>query len=247
MLYAFLYEVVKPTKQLAAELASFGYLYQITSILLMGPDMPLDFVGELENLIFKHHRLYSAIYPPMAIKEKYHRLLHVPDTIGRMGTNLTCWATERKHTRVKGETTFLFDHIEKTSVLGLVERQLMDWSSDRWFSEVSLVDARVAHMDGTTIESSTTAHLKCGMVHKGDLIYIEEHDRRHIVGQVVAFFSIGDGMCVHVKLLQPTGEDEYWSSEPMVDSIVDVSSIIAPLFWSPRRGHRVRIIVPVTQ
>ena len=247
LLYAFLLEVVKPTKQLTAELASFGYLYRITSILMMGPDMPLSFIGELEDLIFKHHQIYSGVYPRLAIKEKYHRLLHVPDTIVRIGSNLTCWATERKHTRVKGETTFLFDHIEKTSVLGLLEKQLMDWSSEHWFRENSLVNARIGHANGLTIETSTAAHLKCGMLYKGDLIYIDEGDRRYAVGQVVAFFAIGDDMCVHVKRMTPTDEDEFWLSDPMVDSIIDVSSVMTPLFWSPRQDHRARIIVPVTR
>ena len=243
LLYMFLVKVVKPSGKLKAELVCFGFLHRIVSLFMMGADLPNDRLDEIDDLIYKHHKLYIEIYPPLAVKEKYHRLLHCTDSARRMGKHLSCWVTERKHSRVKRESTYLFNHNEKTSVLGLVEKQLSEMSSDGWFDDESLINPRVGCIDGKKIETSNYAHLKCGMVHKADMVHINTDDGHFVVGQVVAFFAIDNDVCVNVKLLTPLADEEScWSSHAMVDSIIHASSVIATLFWSDRRGQRIRVI-----
>ena len=83
------------------------------------------------------------------------------------------------------------------------------------------------------------------MVHKDDMTYID-YDGRSVVGQIETFFSVEGEIFAKVKLLTMVGDDAAcWTSVPMVDTIIDVSTISTTLFWSDRRGSRIRILPPV--
>ena len=73
-------------------------MVRILEILRLGEKAKLH-LSELTVCIAEHAELCREIYP-YAAKPKFHYLFHVPDCIRRFG-NLNCFATERKHKKVK--------------------------------------------------------------------------------------------------------------------------------------------------
>ena len=96
--HAFQMEVLASTGILPQHQHCLEKMVRILEILRLGEKAKLH-LSELTVCIAEHAELCREIYP-YAAKPKFHYLFHVPDCIRRFG-NLNCFATERKHKKVK--------------------------------------------------------------------------------------------------------------------------------------------------
>ena len=96
--HAFQMEVLASTGILPQHQRCLEKMVRILEILRLGEKAKLH-LSELTVCIAEHAELCREIYP-YAAKPKFHYLFHVPDCIRRFG-NLNCFATERKHKKVK--------------------------------------------------------------------------------------------------------------------------------------------------
>ncbi|CAE7263312.1 unnamed protein product [Symbiodinium sp. CCMP2592] len=96
--HGFQVEVLASTGILPQHQRCLEVLARILEILRLGDRAKLH-LSELTLCIAEHAEICREIYP-YAAKPKFHYLFHVPDCIRRFG-NLNCFATERKHKKVK--------------------------------------------------------------------------------------------------------------------------------------------------
>ena len=237
--------VLGPANLIRCHTASFLMMCEIVELLELG-DAACSHLPRLQQLITKHHSAFVEIYP-MHVKPKLHYLLHIPSCIERLGKNLNCFATERKHRGVRKNASSIVRHHDITLTRDQVncqvnlfedatacyENQLERPINATW--ALDLVAALVP--EAVNVKAATRAQLaQCGLVCRGDVVLIHERGNS-CVGEVRNFFAaLGpDGglltCLLHAAFYQHV-DSTRWSTAAPTQKAVDVVSVKAVLMYT---------------
>ena len=99
-------------------------------------------------------------------------------------------------------------------------------------------------INGQFLSHSDDAVLKCGPVHRGDIIWL----RIGIVGRVVRFWRSKGSPCINVQLDELTrcnaNDPEEFSDRTGPPKFVDAESIVDACMWIDKRSGVIKVIAP---
>ena len=240
LLAAIIDDFITPRGILPLHAKCFQLIAEIVAILSLGPEGAMPFCNVLRALIEKHADLYVQIYPDQ-VRPKFHHLFHIPDNMEYVGKLLSCFVTERKHRATKAASRELFRHIEHTVIVDLVNRQCAFAASvESPFKAYYLVGRRSISIGGLEMHTSGQAHLPCGYVHKGDLVFCTALT----VGKIIRFLQFGEQIVAETSMLQRI-DDTRWAMAGLENLLfLQVSTIVSPLIYAKVDADTIRIIVP---
>jgi hypothetical protein len=245
LMNAFMQDVAKPLGILPDHIRSFELLTAIVDLLKLGPTAAAERSNDLRRLVQEHHETFLAAYGSTNVKPKWHHMLHLHEHGSTVGRMLSCFVTERKHKSVKSAATWAFNQYENTVLRTLLYRQVNTLSDDMHFASECLVKPQSDDFSGTVVRRSTVASLRCGDVHKGDIVVCVGHR----VMEVVFFLDLpGTSTSVYWqgKPLNRYGDSRTtWSRQPEpLDLVYLASDIVSPVPWAHREGGLINIVPP---
>ena len=245
ILFAFMVDVFQAEGVIDEHVRCFILMYEIIEITRLGCYDAVPFADYMKRAILEHHALFKKLYGETfdnAVKPKFHHLLHIPEDMLFHLILLSCWVTERKHKDVKSAAKHVFNRVEHTATVDLVNRQTHRFvTADNLFSAQYLVSPQPARHPQPGFVS-VAAVLRCGQVRKGDLVYMRDNR----VGQVLSFAEAHEQKLVAVGMLRPCGVDRWCTMDEMpVVEIYDCDEIVAPLIWYSPSADVIRIITPM--
>lgn len=145
---------------------------------------------------------------------------------------------------VKSACLNVFRHFEPTVAADLVNRQVESFQDDdrRLFSRMHLIRPSVVTMGNYTLHTSSAALLPCGEVHRGDIVAA----RQQMLGQVVQFWSDGDGAIV-VSIIVYRRDADCPSSFHVGEgyAVIDAEDVIQSVMWCERSMGLIRAVLPI--
>ena len=240
---SFLEQAIEPRGLLVEHCRCFKVMARIIALLQLGPTGATLHVEELRALISEHHDAYTRLYSRLAIKPKWHHMIHLPEQVSSLGKALSCFVTERKHKQVKAAATWTFKNYEHTVLRSLLHHQTVAMSNPNMWSAVS-VHGTHHNAAGVSMDRALVARLPCGAVHRTDLVALVDK----AVGEVVCFWAAPGtaDVLVQVRPLSPTSSANVWarSRAPDGDRFSPVSDVVATLIFADRFDGTVHVLLP---
>ena len=216
------------------------YLFHIyVGVLSTGPDEAPKYVEQLRRIQTEFHELFAML--STSFKAKLHQMYHILDGIEWLGKALSCFVTERKHRVVKAASLHVFRHIEHTVLADVLHKQCSQFAEG-----VDLFKERILYRPSplTGVEGllrSAAAVLPCGMLHRGDIVWLR--DCR--CGRILNFFEFDESIFVHVAILanidaEPSRLDETRQSREFVDS----RSVVDSCTWYYESRIEIKVVIP---
>lgn len=174
--------VLVPLGILGRHIACFNKLCVIIEVLKLG-DEAVNHVTFLRDTIKEHHELYIELYGLDETKPKLHYVMHLPD-LQRLGINLSCFVTERKHRLCKAVGARTFAHFESVLLQDVLLANLGSYFSGQGLEleelekntplgDEDLFEAfRVNYPGTSSVFVSTSATLAFGTVKRRDLVLL---------------------------------------------------------------------------
>ena len=231
---------------------SFRLMDKLLKFFALGTESVVKHLIQIEQTNDSHAVLFAALYPQV-IKPKFHHLFHVIDHMKQINRLCSCFVTERRHRLAKTPAANIFNNYEKTlttTQLCLMADRMGKTVFEPAFLEhpqhlpVDIVAAIQTAMPGIAgLAVSTSAHLLCGVVKKGDVVMIA--DQR--VGEVQQFFSFSfEGKCQVFAVLRERDRTQgslRYSAANGQTVVLQSHSIVAPLIYGTDVGS-IRIVLP---
>ena len=241
IVHAFLTDVVEPLGMLHDHIECFRLLVLIVQIFSLGPSGATRHLARAQQAIIDHGELYVSLYPN-AVKPKFHHLLHICENVQTLGALLSCFPTERKHRVVKSRALHVFRNFEHTVLRDLVNEQLEKLGEETQYAEVCLVQPQSVKVNGDELSKSTIAHLPCGGVHAGDLVFCTDG----LVHQVVGFWESAGNVALQTVPLQNLPDGSWFKSVHRM-SFVDAGACICSLAFAKRQRGVFRVVLPLVR
>lgn len=244
LLASFLEQAIEPRGLLAQHCRCFKMMARIIALLQLGPSGATQHVDELRALISAHHDAYVSLYPKLAIKPKWHHMMHLPEQVGSLGKALSCFVTERKHKQVKAAATWTYKYYEHTVLRNLLHHQSVAMDNPAMWSAVSMHGV-LHNVDGVSMDRAFVARLPCGAVHRTDLVGLVSK----VVGEVVCFWAPAGtaDIVAQVRPLLPTASANVWArSNATSDVFVPATDIVATLIFASRSDGTVHALLPAS-
>ena len=247
ILACYVTETIGETNKLYPHVVCYNLLHTIIGILSFGPTDTLPYAATLRDLLQSWAPLFIELYPAVSAKPKFHNFFeHMVDDMIRIGKNLSCFVTERKHRTTKRTALFVFRHIDNTVIKGMLNRQCESLLQDgeSLFCRKSLTGCKTIVVGGQTFKLSKQALLPCGSVRRDDVVWLI--DRR--VGKVLNFWAtdLTDVLIVQLMLYSAADDNGVrWNIGDPVVTIVDTESIIDAVIWAALSPSVIRVIPPI--
>ncbi len=242
----FLDVIVKPMGVCEHHADCFRLLVGIVAILSMDPEMVFARVEMLQHLIEAHREALVILYGHIqgSVKPKFHHLQHVPQNIRFLKKSLSCFTTERKHRETMSRALNAFRNVEHTVVHDMVSMQVQTFMDrESLFKEEFLRDPRDHIIRGIQFSTSTVACLRCGDVHRGDVVMLTTKD----VGEVQRFWMHGDRIMVVLHhWRRVVGDDQcLWRrSAEQVDAFLMAHAVLSVCAWLDVGDGITRVLQP---
>ena len=246
--------VLRPAHRLPLHCECFLLLCRIVRIMQLG-DRACQRAHLLEDLIQQHALLFRQLYPD-AVRPKLHYMLHIPATLQRLGVNVSCFVTERKHRETRRAAASIFRHFEKTLTLNGLNRHVQQLQDPLMFQPTRLDKPTRAEWalpclqdimpEAVEARSATRAQHTCGLICRGDVALVQRGENAH-VGQVLVFLegtSSTGRVMQYVLLAEYTAlfEDQ-WSTLDATPRLHELSAVKATLVHAPSGGDRICVLL----
>ena len=226
----------------------FWLLNQILLILSLGSDGAVPHIPLLRRTVEEFADLFVASVPFSQVKPKFHHLLHIPDQMAFLNKCLSCFVCERKHRSTKRAAVYVFRHIDNTVLKDLVNRQCETFRDG---SGASILQARFLappirqlEVHGVALKFSKGSVLPCGLVRRGDLVYLVDN----VVGRVVNFWQgcvEGSPILTEVTVYPRDPASPYKVLYGSDVRFVDTADIVDAVIWAVGTvGQSIRFIPP---
>ena len=167
-------------------------LHRFCGILATGSEKPMEHIDRLRRIIQRLHAKYVQLFTKL--KPKLHHMHHILDAMEWLGKCLSCFVTERKHRAVKDIALHVFRHMEHVVITDIVNQHCEQVQTGHdLFEEEFLVEPRELAWDNSVLVSNK-AVLKCGVVHKGDIVFFGSG----VCALVKRFWAISEAQFVEV-------------------------------------------------
>jgi len=104
--------------------------------------------------------------------------------------------------------------------------------------ECYLVNPVAAEIIGLSFSRATVAHLSCGQVHRGDLVWMDDNS----LAEVMCFFGDSTSVLVFLSMFTSIDNNEWIRSSNEV--IRPASSIMTAVSWVKKRAGVVWVLPP---
>ena len=229
------------TPSLADHIYCLGLLWEIVSILSLGPDDSMQHIDVLKGLIEAHAKLFAVLYPSAA-KPKFHHLMHLVKHARYVGKILSCFVTERLHKTSRKASLHVFRHMEHTVLADVVNRKCNQVRSDtNLYLTNFIVNATPLNNE---VSFSDRCLLRCGEIFCNDIVWL----RCDTVGKVVRCWEKHASGEVVLELcpFARRGVEAHIVVETMnaPSLFVPASMIIDACAWAYKEPGIIRVILP---
>jgi len=256
LIRAFLEMVLRPTGKLPLHTQSCVQLCSMLDILTLG-DTAVSYRATLKGIVEEHHRLFVLAYGRDCVIPKYHYVMHIPEVLGKLQINMSCFVTERKHRMTKALAAHTFGNFELALTRGLVAKQAEGMVADVNLFEPTYLQKAV---DGgwalphfqSVLPSATAVHtasaivLEIGSVKRNDFVYLRS-EGASMVGSILRFFRVAgasdDQFFGHLEIYRHLQGSE-WSSKGATDMLLPCACIVSKLVYAHLGDGRIKIVEP---
>ena len=236
---AFLIDYIRPRHIVDRHIECFQLLANIIG--LLSSKFAVQHLDLLEELINRHHELFVELYPPQAVKPKWHHMLHLPEQYRRLGKIISCFVTERKHKIVKRAASHVFRHLEHTVLADILNQQCEAMrGDDSLFKRQFLINAHTVEISGSEFIRSSQARLECGRIYTGDIVYVIGG----VVARVMHFWKSPSAEHIAMQCAIFENVDEYIYRDGNQTSFVSVDSIVDAVTYRPLTDGSIRVMLP---
>ena len=240
ILNSFLQDVMKERKVMQSHIECFVLLDELICLLSLGADKAVPHIGRIQQLIYVHGKMYTAIYGAAQCRPKFHHLYHVPENMLAINKLVSCFVLERKHRVTKDAARECMRHIEHTVVVDMVNRHCCHaQNNESTYQMQYLLESQPTSVPKTT--SASAAVISIGTVHKSDVVFLVDGS----VAKVDRLWQDASGLVLQVS---PYGmvSAVLWKMDVKIGSrFVDALDVVALLTYAVESANVIRIIVPV--
>ena len=241
---AFLDDVIPSEHPLHDNAVCFRLLTSILLICSLGPELAMNYINVLKELIDAHAILFVKLYPN-AQRPKFHHLFHIVDGMQYLGKLLSCFVTERKHRTTKRCALFVFRHIDNTVVKHMLNKQCDALSSQHsLFLRKFLIQPKVVTLMGVELLHSKSALMHCGNVFTNDIVWTSDGS----VGTVLGFWATHDmaNIILNLDVYAPLGNNR-WDTTVVRAMSVDSEDVYDTVMYALDGGvgNVLRVVPPI--
>ena len=241
IMFAFLKDKIAPRGILIEHIECFEAAYRILNSVRRGT-VNDEIASSFTSTVVQYATLFLKLYGTSNAKIKFHHMFDLIWDMLRLGQFATCFPTERKNKDALAVCAATDKTIELNSIVKFLNRTLSQWEEhDHICDKAYLHNPRVYMMhDASKVKKSTHATLECGDVFEGDVVALRNGD----VGKVVEFlehdFHMFASLWIHPRL-----GGIYFEMEPSEIAMIEVESIVEPVFYKSATQNRLVVCVPL--